>query len=218
MSKASSLLDRAKVAKLGKGIHDNVVIVKVDPEEHKYKGAPIKKMLYITYATIDPETKKKKHEVELAWWHLDPTSTFFFSNLRELCIQLNGILSCYMKDDEVFEAMSTTFDGYGFNSVSDIESYKWKKKEIDDLQDKLKSLFVAAIAPFIGIDKPPIRLKVSVDSKGENAAYPSYGIFTEPMTVNPTTLKFSDAELKSQSKAGNVATATSRLSSAASSL
>jgi len=202
---AGSLLDRAKVSKLGKGIHDNVVITKVDPEGRKHQGVPIKKMLYITYATIDPDTKKKKNEIELSWWALDPTSEFFYSNLREFCVQLQGLLSCYMTDDQAFDAMEKAFDGMGFNSVTDIESFKWKKKEVDTVIDNLKALFVAAITPFIGVNTPPIRLKISTDSKGENAAYSSYGVFAEPMTVLQTRLKFSDAELKNQSKAGNTA-------------
>ena len=215
---AGSLLDRAKVSKLGKGIHDNVVITKVDPEERKHKGTPIKKMLYITYATIDPGTKKKKNEVELAWWTLDPTSEYFFANLREFAVQLHGLLGCYMTDDQSFDAMSKTFDGFEFNSVTDIETYKWKKKDVDTIQDNLKTAFVEAITPFIGTAIPPIRLKISTDSKGENVAYPSYGVFAEPMTVLQTRLKFSDAELKNQSKAGNTSVSTSSASSALRSL
>jgi hypothetical protein len=207
VSLAGSLLDRAKVAKLGKGIHDNVVITKVDLEERKNKGTPIKKMLYITYATIDSETKKKKNEIEVAWWTLDPTSEFFFSNLREFCVQLNGILSCYMTEDEAFTALEKAFDGLGFTSVADIEAYKWKKKDVDTVQDNLKALFGAAIAPFIGTSVAPIRLKLSTDSKGENVAYSSYGVFVEPMTITETRLKFSDAELKNHSKAGNTISA-----------
>src|SRR5664279_1337438 len=135
---AGSLLDRAKVSKLSKGIHDNVVITKVDPEERKHKGAPIKKMLYITYATIDPDTKKKKNEIELSWWTLDPTSEFFYSNLREFCVQLQGLLSCYMTDDQAFDAMEKAFDGLEFTSVTDIEAFKWKKKDVDTVTDNLK--------------------------------------------------------------------------------
>lgn len=204
MSTVGSMLDRVKVAKLGKGIHDNVVITKVDPEERKNKGVPIKKMLYVTYATIDPETKKKKNEVEVAWWMLDPISEYCFSNIREFCVQLQGILSCYMTDEEAFTAMSTTFDDMEFTSVADIEAYKWKKKELESFQDTAKSLFVKAITPFVGTGVAPIRLKLSTDNKGENVAYSSYGVFAESMSVKETALKFSETELKNHSKAGNV--------------
>lgn len=217
-SLAGSLLDRAKVAKLGKGIYDNVVITKVDAEERKHKGAPIKKMLYISYATIDPETKKKKNEVELAWWQLDPTSEFFFSNLREYCVQLQGLLSCYMSDDDAFAAMASAFEDFDFASIADMEAYKWKKKDVDTVQDKLKALFAEAIAPFVGVNVAPIRLKISTDSKGENTAYSSYGVFAEPMTVKETRLKFSESELKNHSKAGNTTAAPRTASSALHSL
>lgn len=215
---AGSLLDRARVAKLGKGIHDNVVITKVDTAERKNKGVPIKKMLYITYATIDPATKKKKQEAEVSWWTLDPTSEFFFSNLREFCVQLHGLLSCYMTETEAFDVFSIAFDEFkDLKSVNDIEETKWKKADVITIQDTLASLFAAAIAPFIGVTAIPIRLKLSTDSKGENVAYSSYGVFAEPMTVTETHLKFSEAELKNHSKAGNT-TATPRTASAALSL
>jgi hypothetical protein len=215
---AGSLLSMVKVARFGKGIHDNVVITKVDPEERKNKGIPIKKMLYITYATVDPDTRKKKNEAELAWWTLDPTSEFFFSNLREMCVQLHGLLSCYMPEDEAFTAMSTAFDEFEFKSVDEIEAYKWKKKDVDAIQTNLSNLFATAIAPYVGLNGPLIRLKVSTDSKGENIAYSSYGVFAEPMTVKETRLKFSEAELKNHSKAGNVTAANKPASAAFKSL
>lgn len=213
-----SLLNRVKVAKLGKGIHDNVVILKVDTQGRKNnQSVPLKKMLFITWATIDPATKKKKQEVELSWWTLEPTSEYFFSNLREFCVQLNAILACYMTEEEAFEAMSTAFDEFEFKSVQEIETTKWKRNDVNSIQDTLATLFEKAITPFIGIDSTPIRLKISTDPKGENAAYPNYGVFVEPMTVKETRLKFSDSELKNHSKAGNT-TLAPKVASAALSL
>lgn len=214
---ASSLFDRVKVAKLSKGIHDNIVITKVDTEDRKSKGVPIKKMLYITFATVDPETRKRKNEVEVAWWTLDPSSEYFFSNLREFCVQLQGILTCYMSDDDAFEAMSKVFDEFEFKSVAEIEETKWKRKDVDLVQTSLKDAFAAAISPFVGVNSPLIRLKLTTDSKGENVALPSYGSFTEPMSVKDSHLKFSESELKAQSKAGNVSV-TNKPASAALSL
>ena len=207
---AGSLLSRVKVARFGKGIHDNVVITKIDLEERKAKGMPIKKMIYITYAIVDPVTRKKKNEAELAWWTLDPSSEFFFGNLRELCIQLQGLLCCYMSEDDAFEAMSGVFADFpDFESVADIEAYKWKKKDVDTLQANLGDAFAKAVAPFIGDSSPLMRLKVSTDNNGENIAYPAYGVFAEPMTVETSRLKFTEAELKRHSKAGNTTTAKS---------
>lgn len=215
-SLAGSLLSRVKVAKFGKGIHDNVVITKVDIEERKNKGMPIKKMLYITYAIIDPVTKRKKSESEISWWRLDPSSEYFFDNLQQLAIQLHSLLTCYMDEEEAFAAMEPVFEGYKFASVAELQETKWKKSELDVLEGNIQSAFFAAITPFIGVDKTPFRLKVSTDSKGENVAYSSYGPIAERMTVNPSNLKFSESELKNHSKAGNVAvvkTASSALTS-----
>lgn len=199
----SFLSSAAHVARLGKGIHDNVVITKVDIEKRRIKGQPIKKLIYITYATVDPTTRKKKQEVELAWWELDPSSQYFFTNLRELLVQIDGILKCYMSEEDVNKAMENTFTMFDGMSVSDIEVHAWKRSELDQLCDELAATFAAAIKPFVGVSGPLIRFKLSLDYKGEAVAYPKYGIFTEAMTVDPTNLKFTDAELRDQSKAGN---------------
>ena len=200
----SFLTSQARVARLGKGIHDNVVITKVDIEKRRIKGQPVKKMIYITYATVDPTTRKKKQEVELAWWELDPSSQYFFQNLRELLIQMNGILSCYMTKEEAVSAMNAlTFTAFDGQSVADMEGRTWKRSELDQLCDELAAAFDTTIKPFVGLAGPLIRFKLSLDYKGEAVAYPKFGVFTESMSVDPTELKFTDAELRDQSKAGN---------------
>lgn len=200
----SFLAGAARVARLGKGIHDNVVITKVDIEKRRIKGQPIKKIIYITYATVDPTTRKKKQEVELAWWELDPSSQYFFQNLRELLIQMNGILVCYMTQEEADAAMcASTFTLFDDSTVADLEGHAWKRSELDQLCDELATAFSNAIAPFVGTSGPLIRFKLSLDYKGEAVAYPKYGVFTESMSIDPSELKFTDAELRDQSKAGN---------------
>ena len=198
------LLTRGRVSRLNYGVHDNCVITAVDLEDRKRKGQLEKKIIYITFATVDPETKKRKSEVELSWFRFDFTSEYIFSNIREICVQLHGILTCYMTEDEAFEALATLFDGFEFKSVDDIENHKWKKKEVDTFTEKLKLLFGQAIKDNIGLDKSLIRVKVTTDNKGEYANIPKFGVFTEPMSVEKTALQFSNYELKNHSKAGTV--------------
>jgi hypothetical protein len=199
-----SLLNRTRVSLLSFGIHDNVAISNIDFKDRKRQGQPEKKMVYLTLATVDPETRKKKSEVELSWFKFDFTSDYLFSNIREFCVQLHGLLSCYMDEEAAFDAMADTFEEFGFGEdFSKLENHKWKKKEIDSLISKLKDLFKTAITPYIGLDKPLIRVKITTDTKGEYSNIPKFGIFTEPMTVDKTNLQFSNYELKNHSKAGN---------------
>lgn len=204
MSKLRSgqLRNRARVSILSYGIHDNCVISNISTDDRKVKGEVQKKMIYLTVTTIDPETKKKKSEVELSWFKLDFTSDYLFSNIREMCVQLHGILSCYVSEEEAFEGMITLFDEYGFANFEEIESHKWKKKEIDSLILKLKELFYNIMKDHVGLESDLIRVKITTDNKGEYSNIPKFGKFTEPMVKTPTELQFSNYEHKNHSKGG----------------
>lgn len=198
----NSMINRVRVSKLGYGIHDNVVITNLDTSDRKRQGIPEKKMLYLTFAVVDPETQKKKAEVELSWFKLDHTSDYLFTNLRELCVQLAGILSSYIPEDDAFTAMGNTFADFTFKEVSDIENHKWRKKDIDGLISTIKTTFNDTVEKYIGDFDKPIRLKVTTDNKGEYTNIPKFGVFTESMDVETSLLKFSDFELRNHSKAG----------------
>ena len=202
-----TLLNRTRVSILAYGVHDNVAISNIDFGDRKRQGQPEKKMIYVTFTTVDPETRKKKSQVELSWFKLDASSDYISPNIRELCVQLHGILTCYMDEDAAYEVMTETFDEYGFGEdFSKLENHKWRKKEVDSLIEKIKELFKTAIAPYVGLDKDLVRVKITTDTKGEYSNIPKFGKFTEPMTVDTTELEFSNYELKNHSKAGNVDT------------
>ncbi len=203
----NSLLNRARVAKLGKGIHEDVVITNIDIKDRKRNGILVKKMLYVTFAKLDENGKRLK-EIELSWFRLDHTSEYMFSNLRELAIQLFHILICYMTEEEAFAAMEGDIDGLDFETVDDMEQHKWKKAQVDSVMLDVLSSFEKAMAGKFGLESQKLRIKVTTDNKGEGANIPSYGKFTESMEipVEETTLRFSDAEKKNHSKAGNVST------------
>lgn len=199
-----SLMNRVRVSRLSYGIHPNTAISNVDLTARKRQGTPDKKMIHITFATVDATTRKKKAEVELSWFKLDHTSEYLFSNIRELCVQLHGILSCYMDEEESFKLMEPIFNEFKIADLDVLENRKWKKKELDSLMDSIKEHFGKAIQNYIGLDKDLIWTKITSDTKGEYPNIPKFGKFTEPMTVDKTTLEFSNYELKNHSKAGNI--------------
>jgi len=197
------LLNSAKVSTLADGIHSNIYISAVDTATRKGKNGPINKMIYIKYAQIDSNGKKKA-EAELGWWKPDATSDYFKTNLQELCIQLHNILSCFMEDEDAFAVFAGIFEDQGIKKLSDIEGKKWKKSEVDTLLKDLSTAFETAITPHLNNTDDLLYLKLATNYKGEDIEIPKYGRFIEPMSVGDTTLKFTDSELKTKSKAGNV--------------
>ena len=197
------LLNKAKISQLTDGIHPNVMISGVDINQRKGKNGPINKVIYIKFTELDAN-KKRKAEAEVAWWKPDASSDYFKTNLQELCIQLHNILSCFMDEEAAFNAFDDVFESNGITQLSDIESKNWKKSEVDKLLDTLAIAFKKAIDPYVGNEDDLIYLKLATNYKGEDIEIPKYGKFVEPMSVGETTLKFTDSELKTKSKAGNV--------------
>lgn len=199
----NSLIDLARVSKLGFGMHDNIIITRLDIEDRKRQGTPEKKMLYIMFAAIDPETKKRKAEIELSWFKLDPVSDYFFQSLRELCVQLAGILSSFMDKDEALDKMdSKIFGAFSYKEITELENHKWKKSDVDTVTQEIKAIFSELLLPYINDFDNLIRLKITTDNKGEYVNIPKFGIFTENMKLETSVLKFSDYELRNHSKAG----------------
>jgi len=199
----NSILGRIRVGKLSYGIHDNIVITNVDTKDRKTQSGTDRKMIYITFTSIDPESKKKLAETELSWFKLDDhTNERLFSDLQNFCVQLHGILACYMSEDKAFDALEPIFDDAKFSTLSEMESHKWKKKELIEFLDKIKEVFGKAIAPYVNNADELIRVKLVVDNKGEYINIPKYGVFTESMDVKPSNLKFTDYERRNISKAG----------------
>jgi len=191
---------------MSKGIHPNIVITGVDTEERRSNGTPSKKFLYITFAEVDPKTRKKKKDIEVSWWKLDPVGNKYFQdNMLEFCAQIAGILECYMTKDELFTHFENIFDEFGVTTVEEIKDYKWKPKDVATLMTNLKDAFKAAVDPFVGTSGPLLHLKLTTDVKGTNVELPKYGMICELMGDGETTLKYSNSELKTHSKSGNVA-------------
>lgn len=211
-----ALLSRVNVSKLDKGIHSNIVITSVDTEERRSNGTPSKKFLYITFAEVDPTTRKKLRDIEVSWWKLDPIGNKYFQdNMLELCSQLVSILECYMPKEEVDKYFDHIFDEFEFKTVEDIKDYKWKVKDCATLMNSLKEAFGAAISAYVGVDGKLLHLKLTTDPKGAIVELPKYGAICEPMGDGETTLRFSKSELNNHAKSGNV---TAKLSSTAASI
>lgn len=200
-----ALLSRVNVAKLDKGIHSNIVITGVDTEERRNNGTPSKKFLFITFAEVDPTSRKKLKDIEVSWWKLDPVGNKYFQDsMLEMCAQIVGILDCYMDKDAVDRFFDKIFDDFGFKTVEDIKEYKWKIKDCATFMNNLKDAFAAAIKDHIGVSGQLLHLKLTTDPKGAIVELPRYGAICEAMGDGETTLKFSNSELKNHSKSGNV--------------
>lgn len=198
-----SLINRVRVAALEKGIHDNCYISSIDIEDRKTKAGILNKMIFLKFAQLE-DGKRKAETPDLSWWKPDPTSEYFYTNIQEMCLQLHGILTCFIDEEDAYTAFDNVFEAHGITDHLQLDGKTIKKSEMNDLFNSIKKAFNTAIKPFLKNTDNLIRLKLTTNHKGEDVDIPKYGIFTEPMTVKETVLKFTTSELKTHSKAGNV--------------
>jgi len=199
---ARSLLNRVRISEFEKGIHDNVVLSKIDINDRKGSNGIINKMVYLTFTKVD-ENGKRLAESELAWWKPDPTSDYFVTNLQELSLQLHNLVHVHLGDEEAaFDVFKTVFDDIDVKSVEDIHNKKWKQSDVKILLNNYKNAFNEVMKDKLKTVK--FRLKLTTNYKGEGVEIPKYGKFVEPMDVDTTELKFSASELKIHAKQGNV--------------
>lgn len=210
MAKLSSLLaGAANVGILTPGIHSNVVITKVDTSNRKGKDdMPSKKMFYITFAQVDPTTRKRLKEVEVSWWRFDPTKPeYLLDSLFEVSYQLTSIMKCYATEEEISEATKDIFSDFGFETPEEIIKYKWKKQDLLTYMNLLGEAFSSIMESKVGLDSKLLYLKIVSDSKGLGIEIPKYGDIIEVMEEGKeTSLKMSAFENKV--KTGTIGTAT----------
>lgn len=208
MAKLSSLLAGAtNVGILAPGIHSNVVITKVDTSTRTFKdGTAAKKMFYITFAQIDPVTRKRLKEVEVSWWKFDPTKPeYLLDSIFEVSAQLVNIMKCYATEEEISEATKDIFNDFGFETPEEITKYKWKKADLLNLITCLGEAFSSVMEPRIGLNSKLLNLKIVSDSKGLGIEIPKYGDLVEVMEEGKEpTLKMTAFENKV--KTGTIST------------
>ncbi len=200
-----TLINRVNLSRLGHGIHDNTMITRYDTSVRKNKGVPVKKIGFITFVSVDKETKKHKASIEMSWFKPDITSDYFFTNFREFCVQLTGVLSSFKDKEEVWKEMEVVFKDTPFESMTtakELENHKWKTSEAELVVNNILKKSAEILAPFIDDEDHLIRVKITTDKKGEYPNIPKYGIFTESMGVETSELMFSDYEKKNHSKMG----------------
>jgi hypothetical protein len=196
-----SFKDNIKVAKLGKGIHDNVVLLGCDTEMRKSKEGLSKKMLYLTFAKVDVNKDRKKlREVELSWWKPNPAdSKYFDTNMLEMFYQIDNLLKCYYEEEEIDKAFD---DMLTENKITSLVDKKWKVSEINNFLPLVCEVVGNLLKPKVGAEGQLLHLKVAPDYKGVGVELPKFGAFVETMGEEETTLKFTKAEMKNSSNAG----------------
>jgi hypothetical protein len=182
------------------GIIDNVVLTNVMIDD---SIAASKKHIYLTFSQYDAETDSYIAESTFSWFKINPGS--FTSNkksmseemmgaARDLTSQLHNLLSCYLGEEAAFDALEDDFKPVEYETIDELLSAKWGKKNTSALEENMKSLLQKAITPFIGDKNYLLRIKVLPNKLGTHRNIPKYGMFVESMNASPSLLNFTTYE------------------------
>ena len=205
----ASLKKDQKSTKLDFGIHSNIALRKVDITEHVGSSGPSAMFLFLNFVKI--ENNNIVGEFEASWFKPKNTDEKPFEKIRELCIQVDALLKCFYTEEEVDEVMSDLFKMNEWVELDDMKDAKYSSEALKIFMSNFQERVYKLLHPKVGQTQEDaiLRLKVCLNKKGDNVTIPTYGAFTELMSVpeEATQLYFSEFEKKNNSKQGNTISA-----------
>jgi len=207
------LMDSAKKAEIGYGIHSPCVILSVTNKERKNKdGVALKRNNYTTFGKLGKEGKVVAQK-EISWFNIDPTSDYAYNNFFNQLDQMVGILDCYYTDEKkdiVAAKIDAIFEEEEIESINDLEEAIKDKKVCKSIMDSLSEVYTELMEDKVGEDSQTLRLKLSFDSKGKYIQQPKFDPFTESTEVptEDSRLKMSKTEEEYKLKSQNLSSVT----------
>lgn len=144
------------------GYNENVILTKIDPNVRSHKGLPIKQNTFMTFATVDPKTRKILAQSEGSYWNLDSKSDYVVQNFIEQFTSVTSIVVAVGRDDVEFETEVLAT----LPEEEDLDIYLKTKEGAQIMQDNLIAIAAQYITPFTGINSPLFRMKVTLNKKG----------------------------------------------------
>ena len=181
------LLNSAKKAEIGHGIHNKCVILTVNNNTKKTKdGVVIKRNNFTVVGQLN-DSNKVVAEKEISWFNIDVTSDYAYDNLSTQIEQMVGILDCYYEiteeKDFVAEKINSIFEEFEVGSIEEVKDLLDDQKTFNNFMSKFSETYMELLEDKIGIDSDNIRVKLTFDSKGKYLQQPRYDAFTEPISI-----------------------------------
>lgn len=149
------------------GIAENVFVAAIDTGVRKTKGLPIKQNTFIKLCTVDPETSKITAQSEGSYWNLDHKSEFVVSNFLEQMTSLAAIIDAVNSDEDAVtnyddDIMAALPEGKADN----VDSFLATEDGATAMQQALLDAADKYIKPFVGVNCPPLKCKITTNKKG----------------------------------------------------
>jgi len=186
------ILDNLPVrTQLGFGIHENVLLTKVDIVVRKNQGQIIDRNTFLTFTKYNQE-EKAIAQTEFSYWNLQYDNDFVLQNLVKQVSNLIEIVTAVTQGQEVFDP----FTEAGYESYEELKNELATKKGAKKIQDSIMNSFYEIIKDYIGKECPVLRLKVVTTFDGLYTDLPNEGAFIEICELNDSQLSMSSKDMR----------------------
>lgn len=196
MSLLQQLMQNARRAEIGFGIHKNCVITEVSNDKRKTKeGEVINRNCYTKFELLD-ENGNSTAEKEISWYNIDPSADYAFNSFYSQLEQMTAIVDVLQPATGKKDVWSDVFDELmgEFEIELDAEDPEGSKAKLEEemkdkdtfkgVMDGLIKAYVSIVGKKAGKDSTPMRLKIVFDTKGKYLQQPKFDTFVESMEVS----------------------------------
>jgi hypothetical protein len=204
------LLNSAKKAELGHGIHENCIITKVEAGGRVKKDGEVNpRNCFTTLAQLN-EKSEIVGEREVSWFELDVTSEYIRENFSEQILQLVGIMECFFTAEEIDGLFNPIFEEHGIFDDATLDDILSDKASLKKLMKEITENYAVNLEGVLNDKESPIRVKFAYDDKGKYIQQPRYGVFVESMSVEKknSALKMTDRDNQNEIKSRNLSNTT----------
>jgi hypothetical protein len=211
MSLLNNLMDNARKAEIGFGVHADCVITKVSNEKRKNKdGQVVKRNSYTMIGKLNSEGKVVA-EREISFFNLDSASEYVYGNWFTQLEQLTAIVDTLVpvgKKDKWANALDAIAEEFEFEAETkeeleaELTEVLTDKKLCVEYTTAVWNAYVEILTPIVGVESQPIRFKCVYDKSGKYLQQPRFDGFVESMEVDAddSRLRITDTELQYKSK------------------
>ena len=212
------LMQNARKAEIGYGVHSNCVVLSVSNEEKRTKdNEKINRNCYTKIGQCD-KNGVVVGEREVSWFNIDSTSDYAFDNLKTQLTQMTAIVDVFVSaekgkwekaiDKAINDATELELDGEDIDEDEKQLAEAMKDKATcKEMMEAIGEAYVKILKDKLGDKSQPVRFKVVYEKSGKYLQQPRYGKFVESMEVEDedSILKITKADEEALAKSLAVA-------------
>ena len=196
MSLLGKLMQNARKADIGFGIHTDCVVLEVSNEKRKNKDKEVIKRNCFTKVGKLDDKGNVTAEKEISWFNVNAGTEYAYDNMFTQIDQMTGIIKSVMGDEgmdkwrdglEVAleeEEAEWTAEGTSDDAKDIISGITSDKSSCANFLKNIGDLYTELLSEVAGTESTRVRFKVVFEKSGKFLQQPKFDSFVESMEVS----------------------------------